>query len=698
MSNSVLEALERLVGSDTNPQRIERLAVAALATLAFVLFAWALLSKSSPLLTAALLFAATSAGAAAAMRYVNYSSAFTSILPRQHRLGLVVGAAGLVLCIYLYAISEQLVWKAVAGLFLFNFIYQCSFTSLAAWRGYKLVDALRRAYAAQMPTFNGPPFVFVATSTPGSLRDVSVILSATTIALFRTKILRQTLLPRSRGNAIVDVQALDASPASPPMVSGALPNILRSEMVSGKYRVVLPFLADYDLAKYPGEFTHWVASVASTCMAVPSFTGRAQSFPSSEGESEFFDALGNLVRGAAEKAIRGNARVKDYALACCGPIVALHIMPQDMNAVATADLPLSDVADKSIVIRGKGSGGRLKRGPMGDLMGEDLVIPLVDLLSTTTLPLSRSDNVLPSELRTVIHELAISGLAPLADCYRRVRTAHSDVERFLALLECYEVLVKVSVIALQTVRWVEMTGQQRTFESIDHPSFGHWIGALRDLCKFQYSSPLASELGRRWLEKPGARFSDVVALVAKAGYSQGSKPQDSLLGFVTWLGWLRNATRGHGTVDERLGEALWREIQEAFLATVLQLKVITLESEIRGNPRRAQSQALKGWLRSGRYKDDAADRLRAAEPNDIILARGDELIEVFPFCALTGTEVLLWNSASGKHIHYSTHSNGMPRKLRADTLDPFTLWEHSRSRGGTVHFALLEDLDEDLRL
>ena len=76
------------------------------------------------------------------------------------------------------------------------------------------------------------------------------------------------------------------------------------------------------------------------------------------------------------------------------------------------------------------------------------------------------------------------------------------------------------------------------------------------------------------------------------------------------------------------------------------------------------------------------------------MARGDELIEVFPFCALTGTEVLLWNSASGKHIHYSTHSNGMPRKLRADTLDPFTLWECSRSGGSTVHFALLEDLDD----
>ena len=324
MSSSVIEALERLVRSDINPQRLERLAVAVLATFAFVLFAWALLSNSSPFLTAALLFAATSAGTAAGMRYVNYSNAFTSIVPRQHRLGFVVGTAGLVLCAYLFAISEQLVWKAVAGIFLINFIYQCSFTLLAAWRAYKLVHALHNAYADRMLTFNGPPFVFVATSTPGSLRDVSVILSATTNALFRTKILRQSLLPRSRGNANIDVQASDAARVSPPTVLGELSSVVRSEMVSGKYRVVVPFIAEYDLAKYPVEFRQWVASVATTCLAVPSFAGRAQNFPSSEGEFEFFDALGNLVRGAAEKAVRGNARVKDYALACRGPRRPMH--------------------------------------------------------------------------------------------------------------------------------------------------------------------------------------------------------------------------------------------------------------------------------------------------------------------------------------------------------------------------------------
>jgi len=136
---------------------------------------------------------------------------------------------------------------------------------------------------------------------------------------------------------------------------------------------------------------------------------------------------------------------------------------------------------------------------------------------------------------------------------------------------------------------------------------------------------------------------------------------------------------------------LWQELQETFLATVLQLKSLTLESEVRIGPSAPQSRHVKGWLRAGREDEEAPSNLADAKPGDVMLARDGEVVPLFPFFAALGNDMLIWNAASGQNIHYSTYSNGLPQKLPTDTLDPYELWKRVHFGGAVGDLVLTED-------
>lgn len=694
MNGSLLGMLEKLVRADLDHRRNERIKITLLTALAVALYASCVFLATSVMFKSILLFGATAAATPAAIWYLNYSTRVPSIVPTQFTVALVGGIATLVFCAYLFAISEQVLWETVAGIFALNAIYQTAFSSLTAWRGYRLVGALRDVFAGGVSEITMPPFVFVATSGAVSRRNLSKILSVITVTLFRTKVLTHALAPHEEAHTIrigAGNQPTTGLSDFRREVSRYLGDSMRREFLPSKYRSTVLFLTDYDLAKYPVEFREWVASRANTCLAVPSLSVHVPQMLAAAAEATVQpEELDNLVNAVAEKGKLLNDEVRRYALSCSGPIVALQFLPHDVEFDRATEGALGNIVDRTMTFRHKAL-GKFNVGRLGDPLGGDIVTPFVDLLASTTIPLARSDNHLPATLRALISTLASSGFAPVADCYRRVRTAQSDVERFLSLLECYEVLVKASVITLQVAQWVEGRDPRPTFEAITRPSFGLWAGALRNLCGAEYSMSLPQELTRSWQEKPAAAARDVIRLVTQAGYTNHEQPTRTLLEWIDWLVWLRNATRGHGTVDQRLSEMLWQAVQETFLATVLQLKSLTLESEVRIGPSASQSRCVKGWLRAGRQDEDAPGNLADAKPSDVMLTRDGEVFPLFPFFAAVGTDVLIWNAASGKNIHYSTYSKGTPQKLSTDTLDTYALWSRVRVGGAPSHLALTED-------
>jgi hypothetical protein len=306
---------------------------------------------------------------------------------------------------------------------------------------------------------------------------------------------------------------------------------------------------------------------------------------------------------------------------------------------------------------------------------EDLIAPVTDRLVATALPIARSDDRLSEDLRLVIADIPTFGLPPIADCYLRVRLARSDLERFLALLDGIELLLKLSVIVLLTQRWNDKleNGSPARLRESRPLTMGSWVGLLESLVRTDQSGGITGEVSTFWMSE----ILDVQIRLIESSKATGfSVPELKILNQLGWINWItdfRNITKGHGILKEELVASLWHDLHEVFLRMVSGLNELTLSSVLLATREKI---ILRGWLRNGRRSglDSAQEPLPALGVT--FLKMQDEPVLLSPLVVTKGHDVFIWDGARKNGVlEVLSYSSGDRRQLKSTEIDPYILWE-----------------------
>ena len=280
---------------------------------------------------------------------------------------------------------------------------------------------------------------------------------------------------------------------------------------------------------------------------------------------------------------------------------------------------------------------------------------VTNLIATVALPLERSQRRLDARARETSRAIGATGLAPLADAYLRFRLAGSAVERFLSLFDCFEVLIKYSVFVLSS-------SDAHLLETLARPSMGMWIAALRERLGRLHAAPtpLILAVSEYWQHSLSDRPRELIDLVSGSGMAWPSAVPRSHLGWLNWLVWLRNATRGHGAVVEKSSLLIWHDFHATLLDTVSSLRPLALEAAIRTETTDETPVSLRGWLR-GPFRSSTLDmdpsQLSTSTPR-VVLEHGGGLTSLQPFVRCEGNACLTWNSGQDGAAEYLDYGTG----------------------------------------
>lgn len=286
---------------------------------------------------------------------------------------------------------------------------------------------------------------------------------------------------------------------------------------------------------------------------------------------------------------------------------------------------------------------------------------VINLLANIALPLARSDRRLDPESRETVARLGADGLAPLADAYLRFRLSASAVERVLCLFDCFEVLIKYSVFAL------DAPGNGALVGALARPSLGIWTKVLREYIngKVPLEGDLARAIAEFWKQPLAGTPRELIDAVNGTGLSWPDSVPRSHLGWLNWLVWLRNTTKGHGGLEEKTCLPIWHGFHEALLDTVRQLSPLALESAIWSEDVTGKPVALQGWLR-GPFRSSTLD----LDPESLAphndrpeLIHGGVRIALEPFVRCEGNSCLTWNSGDLGRAEYIDYATGRLQKL-----------------------------------
>ena len=287
---------------------------------------------------------------------------------------------------------------------------------------------------------------------------------------------------------------------------------------------------------------------------------------------------------------------------------------------------------------------------------------VISLLANVALSLARSDRRLDPEARAIVRRIAADGLPPLADAYLRFRLSASAVERFLCLFDCFEVLIKYSVFTVSALSGVALLA------ALERPSLGTWTNVLRGSLtgKVPLEGDLSQSTAEFWHRSLGDKPLELIDAVNGTGLSWSGKVPRSHLGWLEWLVWLRNKTKGHGGVEESACVPIWHEFHAVLLDSARQLSPLVLESVIWSEDRQGERVALRGWLR-GPFRSSTIERDPATlSPSNRRprLTRGAVPIDLGPFVHCEGNTCLTWNSGNSKRGEYIDYATGRLRRRK----------------------------------
>jgi hypothetical protein len=276
-------------------------------------------------------------------------------------------------------------------------------------------------------------------------------------------------------------------------------------------------------------------------------------------------------------------------------------------------------------------------------------------LSTSAHPLGESDDSLSSELKELIPAIATRALSPVANCYLRFRTSRSNVERFLGSLDCIEVLVKLSAMYLLATAWKVGAETPRLRQL---PTLGDWVSSLRSLVAGGSTDPLSQSLRGAWERKVSEAQEQLVTDAVSAGLSWTAEPLHSHLDWLRWFSWLRNVTRGHGSVGEDQVASLWHGLHTSFLHIASDLSSLILDSRLLAGSGDRKGVRM-GWTREAVHLPDASDAAAHCEPVLMVSeVAGSNHVSLYPFIVERDGAVLLWNGIrrdqSAEYLEYGT--------------------------------------------
>jgi hypothetical protein len=301
---------------------------------------------------------------------------------------------------------------------------------------------------------------------------------------------------------------------------------------------------------------------------------------------------------------------------------------------------------------------------------EDFIAPLTDRLAITSVPNATSDERLPEDLLRSIAQIATLGFPVVADCYLRVRLARSDVERFVALLDAIECLVRLSAVTIIASR--------SAFEVHDPDpanllktkglGLGTWVGCLKALVR-----PLLKKVGDTPEELKFTEFwgtgqcetqKQLGEKVKKWGVLGPKGPTQ--LDWLQWMTDVRNATKGHGALIESEVRDLWHCFHEIFLFMNLRLKDLTLSSQLAillSN----DVTILSGWRRGVLQPKSDAQPTQVHELLQVELRLPKKTVLLGRYILVRDRQVFIWDGLTkdSKYL-YLDYSSGERITATAD--------------------------------
>ena len=283
----------------------------------------------------------------------------------------------------------------------------------------------------------------------------------------------------------------------------------------------------------------------------------------------------------------------------------------------------------------------------------ELAAPIAQSLASSALPVARALDGLPDGLRTVPRELGSHGLAPLADSYLRFLISRSDVERFLCLFDCVEATVKYCVFATAAELQRGDAELSSMVDGLKAPTMGIWQATLHSLLhEKNLGKPLHQSISAFWGERLDTKMRVFIDAVQGAGLNSAVQIPRSHLGWLEFMVTLRNATKGHGGLDEGLVGPLWAQLHTCVLHMFQELSPLTLGSAVVVRQEDGVLRNLFGWQRGLARTSSlptGAQHLGSTSTY-ALLETGSQLFDLFPFVRVSGDRCHTWNRIHGGRL------------------------------------------------
>lgn len=298
-------------------------------------------------------------------------------------------------------------------------------------------------------------------------------------------------------------------------------------------------------------------------------------------------------------------------------------------------------------------------------------------LKVNIIPIGESDDKLHYSMRSMPRLIASHGLPPLANSYLRVRLSQSNAERFMALLDCIEMVIKISVMYLSISQWSKENHDDNFSYTLNRPTLGFWTSRLHKLKPSSDEDEITSSI-IKFLELPveGTPLQ-LIQIASSQGFERNEVIPSTYREWLHWFTWMRNVSRGHGTVEESQVGPLWHSLHVTFLYMVLQLRSLMIDSTLIQSRENTNSEKLEGWNRIiSRQSETEPEKSNFKIPFLVVGDNTDsKKFSTFPFMIMKEGEVLFLNNAHKNNIEYISHSSGILTRLDVDGSDPFILWK-----------------------
>jgi hypothetical protein len=409
------------------------------------------------------------------------------------------------------------------------------------------------------------------------------------------------------------------------------------------------FLVSDSLSRYPEDFRRWVAEHAAALLIIR--------LPKDYlPDDEFEDSLRDYYRRSVGQVFLLKLNIRGYTPP------AETAEPDEIELSAKL-VPLSS-----------------------DINAQQRVVAAIaDEMAMSTFPVAEADDLLPADIKPLIPAIAQVGLQPFANSYLRYRLAQSNVGRFLALLDCVEVLVKCSAVALLTGRWLEgdAEGLQEVPARLSRPSLGHWVETLRQLLLPAGGDQLQQDIQSFWSQPPYEAAWELIDLGNNSEWKwKGVRPR-SQIEWLDWFVWLRNVTRGHGVVEEELVSGLWQGLHETCLDMAFGLESLVLSSALFYHTPAEGTTILQGWQRTVVAATGEARPPLSYSAYHVYIgteAASSPPLLLYPFIISRSGSALVWNGVRKKSVQYLNYGTGEIQQESFEEVDPYLLWERGMRR------------------